>query len=75
MREKIYFSEWTEKELLSKARCRCDCHTYPGVYPTSEDRPCHVCGHVNTWGYFPDSNQNRGWVEYWRSDKAGIYAD
>jgi hypothetical protein len=69
---KIIFSEWTEKELLHRKTCYCDCHSHPGTYPTDEEHPCHVCGHVNMWGYFPYP-QNTGWVEYWRSDKVGEY--
>ena len=30
--------------------CTCECHVRPGVYPTSEARPCGVCGHVDAHG-------------------------
>lgn len=68
MTEKIYFGEWAEEELLKQKRCFCECHTYPGVYPTAESQPCHVCLHVNEHGYFPGFS-SMGWVEYWRSDR------
>lgn len=74
---KIFFSEWTDSELKTRPFCHCDCHQYPGVYATPESDPCHVCGHVHAWGYFP-SYRHQGWVEYWRSDKfvsPSIYAD
>ena len=70
---KIFFSEWTESELCGQPRCHCDCHAHPGTYPTSEEKPCSVCGHVHIQGYFPGYAAD-GWVEYWRSDKAGLYA-
>lgn len=31
-------------------RCYCECHEYPGTYPTNEARPCSHCGHVHTHG-------------------------
>jgi hypothetical protein len=71
MSEKIYFSEWTDTELKEKNKCFCACHTHPGMYPTTENDPCHMCHHVNLYGYFPGSTLN-GWIEYWRSDTAGI---
>lgn len=67
---KIFFSEWTEEELKEKDVCYCDCHQHPGTYPTNENNPCHVCHHVNEYGYLP--YKQGGWVEYWRSDRAGI---
>lgn len=72
MKDKIFFSEWTDEELLDKERCFCECHNYPGVYPTNENNACHYCHHVNEQGYLPWSVKN-GWVEYWRSDKARTY--
>lgn len=77
MQKRIFFSEWTEYELLNRKRCFCDCHTHPGTCQTDEQNPCHVCGHIHVWGYFPHFTAN-GWVEYWRSDKficVGEYAD
>lgn len=62
---KIIASEWTEEELKTKKRCFCDCHTHPGTYPTTVERPCSVCSHVNHFGYMPGSN---GWVQYWLLD-------
>ena len=61
----MYMGEWTDAELRGKKRCHCDCHAHPGVYPTTDRRPCGVCGHVNAWGYFPGFERD-GWVEYWR---------
>lgn len=58
-------SEWTEQELAQQERCFCDCHTYPGVYPTTEQRPCSLCEHVNAFGYMPGISRE-GWVKYWR---------
>lgn len=59
------YSEWTQAELARQPRCFCDCHTHPGAYPTTEHRPCGICGHVNQLGYFPGYARD-GWVEYWR---------
>lgn len=59
------FSEWTKAELKQQPRCYCDCHTHPGAYPTTEQCPCYVCGHVNEFGYMPGSVLE-GWVKYWR---------
>lgn len=30
--------------------CHCPCHTYPGIYPTSKEKPCLICGHVHSEG-------------------------
>lgn len=58
------YSEWTEEELKLQPRCFCECHTHPGTYPTTEERPCRVCRHVNAQGYFPGFPRE-GWVRYW----------
>lgn len=70
--ERIFFSEWTDLELKNLSHCSCACHSEPGVYATNEQNPCSVCGHINEYGYFPGA-LTEGWVEYWRSDKAGEY--
>lgn len=57
------FSKWTDEELQQRPRCHCPCHTEPGVYPTTAERPCSVCGHVNAEGYMPGSIRD-GWVKY-----------
>lgn len=59
------FSEWTPEELATKERCFCPCHSSPGVYPTTEQRPCSLCQHVNKFGYMPGGIRD-GWVQYWR---------
>lgn len=61
------FAYWTDPELAHQPRCRCACHTYPGVYPTTPERPCSVCGHVNEEGYFPGT-EREGWVKFWRAE-------
>jgi len=58
-------SEWTVEELKTKPKCYCACHEYPGIYPTTPERPCRVCGHVNEFGYYPWGSSRFGWVEYW----------
>ena len=35
---------------MSDLRCTCMCHQYPGAYPTLPNRPCCVCGHVDSEG-------------------------
>jgi hypothetical protein len=42
--------------------CFCACHVYPGTYPTSQQRPCSMCGHVNEEGYVSGWNGRNGWV-------------
>lgn len=64
----VYVSEWADWELEGMERCFCDCHTHPGTYPTTRERPCGVCGHVNLYGYFPGTSRE-GWVEYWQLEQ------
>jgi hypothetical protein len=42
--------------------CHCACHVYPGIYPTTPQRPCAMCGHVNAEGWTSGWNGRDGWV-------------
>lgn len=42
--------------------CYCYCHVFPGTYPTSEGRPCSLCGHVHGKGQLIGTIQD-GWRE------------
>jgi len=44
---------------MSKS-CFCECHEYPGAYPTSEARPCWSCGHVHLHGEMVGGHRD-GW--------------
>lgn len=61
----IAVSKWDDEELKGRLKCYCDCHQYPGTYPTTIQRPCKVCGHVNELGYHPWGSSRFGWVEYY----------
>lgn len=58
---KLICSEWTPEELAMRVKCYCECHQYP----TTLERPCTACGHVNELGYHPWGPSSFGWVEYY----------
>lgn len=68
----IAVSEWTEQELKGRLKCYCDCHQYPGTYPTTIERPCRFCGHINELGYYPWGSSRFGWVEYYIFDRRRV---
>lgn len=51
---------------MQDKRCYCDCHSYPGTYPTNESRPCWSCGHVHSQGEMVG-----GYRDGWKLKKLG----